>query len=102
MKVLIAAPFCPLSSFNTCIKITWFGFITSCILYLFDLNLGVDFFESITGNCCEGASFVKSSSFTTSSEEFNSISDSDLTSTGSLISKLPSLIFFSSSFSLSF
>ena len=29
IKVLSAAPFCPLSSFNTCIKITWLGFITS-------------------------------------------------------------------------
>ena len=37
-----------------------------------------------------------------SSDVFNSISDSGLISTGSLTSRLPSLIFFCSSFSLSF
>jgi len=41
-----------------------------------------------------------SSDIDNSSDKFNSISDIGRTSTGSLISKLPSLIFFCSSFSL--
>ena len=36
IKVVNAAPFKPLSSFRTCTRITWFGLITSWILYLLD------------------------------------------------------------------
>ena len=40
----MAAPFCPLSSFITCTRIIWSGFITSCILYLLNPYL---FFNSL-------------------------------------------------------
>ena len=43
INVVNAAPFKPLSSFNTWTKITWLGFITSWILYFFEGN----FFSTI-------------------------------------------------------
>ena len=80
INVLSAAPFWPLSSLITCTRITWFGFITSCILYL--LNLFFCFFS------------FSSSKFSLFS---NSSLDSFLISKGSSISSFPSAIF---SFSL--
>ena len=77
IKVLKAAPLSPLSSFKTCTKITWLGFITSCILYLL-----VGYF------------FCGIFSFTVFSLEFFS--------TGSFNSTTFWSIPFSSSFSLSF
>ena len=107
IKVLNAAPFCPLSSFKTCIKITWLGFITSWILYLLDLNLVSGFLPCNTGEGCSLSSStwvvsVIGVSLPSVIWSFVSNSDSSFTSTGSLISRLPSLIFFCSSSSLFF
>ena len=44
IKVLNAAPFNPLSSFKTWTSITWFGLITSWILYLLEGNFFSFFF----------------------------------------------------------
>ena len=85
INVLSAAPFCPRSSLITCTKITWFGFITSCILYLLNLNL-VSFFLSFS-----------SDKFSLSSELFSLSSVGSFSILiGSSISSFPSAIFSSS------
>ena len=102
IKVLKAAPFWPLSSFNTWTNITWFGFITSWILYLLNLNIFSGFFVISFIFSCSFLPGVVSLLSEISSAVLTSISESTLISTGSFMSKLPSLIFFSSSFSLFF
>ena len=85
MKVLRAAPFWPLSSLITWTSITWFGFITSWILYLLNLNLFSFFF-----------SFSSSVIFFSSVISLFSVWFSISFSIGSSISNFPSAMFSSS------
>ena len=109
IKVLSAAPFCPLSSFNTCIKNYLIRFYNFLYLISFRSKSYFRFFTTkemrrfffVFINLI--TSFNWSISFIDSSSgHLLSNSDSGFTSTGSLTSRLPSLIFFCSSFSLSF